>query len=189
MRLSLSKATRLVLVFGALLIALAVGRESFETLLADVYVQRSQAALPLGRYDEALLWLERAQRHTPANADIAREQGRLYERLYTFRRQPPGDAIGAYRQATILNPLDAEHFAELSRFYLRSGDLPAANQAIAEARERDPYNTRYLYTLGRIREAEGRLDEARAYYQQALVIHSPQVYIIDRLRLLRDAQP
>lgn len=179
--------TRVILLVGVSVIVSFTLYDAYSEFRATQSLYRAQDLAPLGRYDEALMWLDHASTHAARSAHIYLEQGRVYERLYVFRRQQRhlDAALNSYYQAIALNPLDAEAFAELGQVYLRADRLVAAEAAISKARLRDPYHTRYIYLLGRIREAEGRIDEAIAHYRQALAIHFPQVYISNRIKRLQ----
>jgi protein O-mannosyl-transferase len=78
-------------------------------------------------------------------------------------------AIAKLQQAVALHP-NAHTYSQLGREYGKSGNYPAALQALATAQRLDPAFVMTYYTLGNVHQAQGDLAQARQDYQKALGI-------------------
>ncbi|MCR4408480.1 MAG: tetratricopeptide repeat protein [Anaerolineae bacterium] len=83
----------------------------------------------------------------------------------------PDEYIAAYKRAIALNPQHASaHMLLGVAYYTRDKDVAMAETEIRRAIELSPQNKWAYYHLGEIYRQEGRMDEARAMYEQALEI-------------------
>ena len=81
----------------------------------------------------------------------------------------PDEYIAEYQRAIALNPKHASaHILLGVAYYTRDKDVTRAEAEIRQAIELSPENKWAYYYLGEIYRQEGRLDEARATYEQAL---------------------
>jgi tetratricopeptide (TPR) repeat protein len=82
-----------------------------DPLAVDPLLTQALVLQQLGRNEEALAVLKKAERLQPANYDVYSAQGKLL--LNVFGRKDA--AIAALKHALALNPLDAASAAELSQ--------------------------------------------------------------------------
>ncbi|MBC7251541.1 MAG: tetratricopeptide repeat protein [Anaerolineae bacterium] len=88
-----------------------------------------------------------------------------------WKKADPDEYIAEYQRAIELNPKHASaHILLGVAYYARDKDVAAAEAEIRQAIELSPQNKWTYYHLGEIYRQEGRTDEARAMYEQALEI-------------------
>lgn len=81
------------------------------------------------------------------------------------------DHTEALRQVNValeLSPADATYLTQKARALTGLGQYPEAHDALAQALELAEEPAEIYYQLGQVRQAEGKLEEAIAYYHQAL---------------------
>jgi tetratricopeptide (TPR) repeat protein len=79
-------------------------------------------------------------------------------------------AITAALQVSVPRENLAWLYFELGERYFQVGDLPEAEESYAAGIAADPHHYRSLAGLGKVRAAQGRLDEAIQLYQRSLAI-------------------
>lgn len=143
----------------------------------DRSLRQADTLVKQGAYDEALETLSRLS-VLPGSADVARAQGKALGLKGGLRRDEVAlsAAVTHLHRAARLNPIDARLQLDLAWAALRLGDSAAAERAVRAALERDPHNGYALYSLGRVQERQGLLEEAAASYRRALAARrDPQV--------------
>ncbi|QEG37112.1 tetratricopeptide repeat protein [Bythopirellula goksoeyrii] len=86
------------------------------------------------------------------------------------------------------NPHLADPRIELARMYEENNNLPQASAKLEEAITVDPYNSRALTALGRLRESSGDTQQALANYQRSLSLNHYQPAIEARVASLQATQ-
>ena len=104
---------------------------------ADEFAYRAALAYADGRTAEVETWMARALGVNPLFGRGYRIMGEQAERLYRF-----DDAVTFARKATTVDPEDPEGFAKLGVYLMRTGDEPAARQALEAAFKMDPFNSK-----------------------------------------------
>ncbi len=102
---------------GCMLAAMAV-----TVFAAQVIHQKATAATTLGYPDQALIFLRQAERLTPWDARIVRDEAAIYASQGRTR-----DAISAYERSLALNPYWVMDDIALARQYFKLGDVGEAN--------------------------------------------------------------
>ncbi len=135
----------------------------------DVSLLVARGALLVDRqqWDEALADLRRAVRLAPDAWRAWEELGSLY-----WRRGRPAEAADCYRRVSAARPT-ARGYLQLGRSLLLAGDLGGAKAALERSVAMDPACAETYRLLGGVADRYGRLEEASAYYQQALE-HTPE---------------
>jgi len=116
----------------------------------------------MGRYDAALVPLQRATVQAPKHANAWRELGSTA--LALGRNQ---QAIAALEQACKLDPDAVATWHTLGRACLSAGDLARAQDALSEALKRKPESAPILASLGAVKRKLGQVEQAMTAYQQA----------------------
>jgi len=149
--------------------ALAELNESLVQRPDDVSLLVARGALLRNRqqWDEALADLRRAVRLAPDDWRAWEELGSLY-----WRRGRPAEAADCYRRVSAARPT-AHGYLQLGRSLLLAGDLGGAKAALERSVGMDPGCAETYRLLGGVADRYGRLEEASAYYQQALE-HTPE---------------
>ncbi len=122
--------------------------------------------------------LERALALNPLNTDHYANLGRLY-RSWADYTSDPGQlaqrlemADGYYLQATQHSPNNAQMFDEWALVYLAKGEYDKALEKLNHSISLDSQFAYTYLVLGNLKSLEGKIDEASAAYEQALV-HDP----------------
>jgi TolB-like protein/Tfp pilus assembly protein PilF len=105
---------------------------------------------------------ERGLSLSPGSTDILT----WYARLFSVLGRLP-EAIAAARKATVLDPLSAESWVQLSNFYLGTGQLDLAEAAAKRALEISSEQGRAARNLGFAWLLAGRYADARAAFQRS----------------------
>lgn len=84
-----------------------------------------------------------------------------------------------------LNPGSPDACVEMARLLHENGDIPAAKGQLTEALARDPYNSRALTSLGRIRDEAGEYAQALEDYRRSLAVNHLQPQVRDRVATLQ----
>lgn len=95
-------------------------------------------------------------------------QAHLNESTRRDRQAHTAAAMEALEAATRAAPFDARLDYALAWLHLEADDLIEAERAFLGALDKDPVNAEYRYGLGRLREAQGRVDLAIGQYESAL---------------------
>lgn len=180
----------------SLVLAFALAWLTLGTWLASLEyrVERSRhrldGRLAQGFIDRSIADLEALRIARAGSAALTRDLGRSYRLRGLYRQSEEDRRVGTALLATAsrLNPLDAETHMELGWALLQDGELRSAEASMAAAAERDPYNVTYLYSLGRLRETQGRVQDAIDLYRQAQAIKRDPIVAV-RLRLLLPPSP
>jgi tetratricopeptide (TPR) repeat protein len=144
---------------------------AYTPYMSHVHLQRAQEHYAWARLERAEAELLRALQQTPGNPVLHAELGRVRLGMTRWRDDTTGDrAVAAYRQAAALNPLDGERWLDLGLALTRLEQFDDADEALRRALARDPSNAAFHLAVGRLREQQGLLHEARANYEQALAI-------------------
>ena len=106
--------------------------------------------------------LERALALSPGSVDVRIAYAWLLAALGN-----PQEAIPVMRKATILDPLSAASWMEISSFYLGTGDLDEATAAAQRALELSPEHGRAARNLGFAFLLANRFPEARAAFERS----------------------
>jgi tetratricopeptide (TPR) repeat protein len=160
----------------------------------DATALRIELYLAHGRLEEAQSLLEKASR---GGRPLARLRGRA-----ALLRRDPAAAIGHFREALSDLPCDRVALSELGKALLLSGDRPAAEAYMAQARKLDDVyklinrvsrpdreNDRGdLTRLGNACEAAGLSEEARGWYELAIGQEPFDAVAQQGLRRLHDAE-
>ena len=157
-----------------------------------------------GRYEEALVHLERAKELMPDAADPYVTAGECYirfgkpaeaiESLTTAKEMKPDDggiilrlgmayelarmpaqAFEAYSEAVEKDPASYEARNNLGNMYLGQGDIERAREQFEEAQRISQGKPHAVYNLGLTYAREGKHEEAIGHYRRALAI-SPTFY-------------
>ncbi|MCK6444785.1 MAG: glycosyltransferase family 39 protein [Planctomycetes bacterium] len=134
--------------------------------------------LVVGNAELAAGRVARALEHFTAALDID-PQNWIARRQFAFALRANGDVLGAtreYQSVLAAHPDDAQALGDLADLELGRGDRAAAETYALELLRRAPHDSRADYTLGRIRYAERRLDEALGHFERALE-KDPQSFI------------
>lgn len=112
-----------------------------------------------------------ARRRLPVDSRVLRAlaQAHLNEATKGDREAHYLAAIDALEAASLVAPLDARLDYSLAWLYLVREDEAAAEQAFIEALAKNPFSAEYRYGLGRLRELQGRIEEATELYELVLV--------------------
>lgn len=94
-----------------------------------------------------------------------------------------GQAVAVMRKAAIYHPDDREVLADLGKALAASGNFVEALDTIDRAQRPDNPDWQLLSTKGGILDSLNRHDEARALYQQALVLAPGEPQILNNLAL------
>jgi tetratricopeptide (TPR) repeat protein len=90
------------------------------------------------------------------------------------------DAYWWAREATLQSPDFTSAYNTLGVVYLRHGDLPQAQQALAHVMQREPANTRAMMNLALVYRSQQRIGEAEALAQRAAQIEpTPPFHYFD----------
>jgi tetratricopeptide (TPR) repeat protein len=148
---------------------------SWETLWEDVVakspedplaqMQRATLLALDGRYAEALTAVDESIRIDPR---AARPRGLRGAVLTALER--PEEALRAFREAQRLAPRDPQYRARAAETLVALGRLDEAAHELEAALELRA-DEDWVHRLGRIRQQQGRTDEAIALYQQAAAMN------------------
>ena len=221
MRDSVPRGTLLTWVTALLAVGAAVGllsrdtalpeaetRDGARSALADVRLEAQlrpndahvqlvlgRTLMRLGRFDEALPALERAERLAPGNEDawnatgwVLNQQRRFDDAVPHLReavRLAPNyghahhnlgwalahigrmpEAEVAYRNAVRLKPDDAGAAYEFSMVLYERGEVPAALAQAVRAAQLDPGKVRYHYAAAWLLRSQARFAEAKAEFER-----------------------
>ncbi|UCH26295.1 MAG: hypothetical protein JSV66_01210 [Trueperaceae bacterium] len=160
---------RVVVLLFTLLLASVLAIRTIRSYSSHLLAQQAETDIGWGRLEQARSHLERAVSLTsldPARrVELARVEGALARwRDSEAARERQLVELAA---ATRLNPLDGELWAGYGAALTRAERYEAADDALGEALERDPRNAYYWGLIGRLREAEGRFEEALSAYRTA----------------------
>ena len=95
---------------------------------------------------------------------------------FDFRKRSD-DAQEAFDRAQSLDPVSAFHHNGEAMSLVLEGRWDAADALLAKVRSLNPELPLYWYTLGMLREKQGRLDEAIAAWEQALELSDSRFLI------------
>ncbi len=101
----------------------------------------------------------------PGRADLRRTLGLLY-----LANGGPEEAIAAFRQATLLDPSDAQSWCFLGVAEQETGNINAAATALAQARRIAPEHAPLYWRPGFWLLDEGRVAEALSLFDQAAAL-------------------
>ena len=111
-----------------------------------------------------------------------------YNLCIILSERKPDEAIGWCRKASEANPSNARYAYSLAFYERKKGDTEAAIGTLKNLIARNPDYPDAYVLLGEIYERQGRVNEARTVYQQALwnpdIPAQGRTYIEQRLRAL-----
>lgn len=116
---------------------------------------------------ERLVW---ARENLPVDVRVLRTIARLHvaEASGTDRDANLSSALEALKSASRAAPLDASLHYSLGWLYFTKPDERAAELSFVRALSLDALNAEHMYGLGRLRESQQRIEEAKALYSAAL---------------------
>ena len=133
--------------------------------LAPVQVTLALVARGRGRYEEALVYAQRAVELDATSSDAYRELARAYDAL-----NRGADAEATYRKATDARPDDWLAYNALGSFLLAKGRFPDAEAAYRRVIDLTPDNTRGYNNLGATYFRMGRGGDAAAMWERSVSI-------------------
>ena len=137
----------------------------------------------LGRHENALAWLDRAELQQPASADLQVNRGEV---LRALARWPQAEA--ALRRALELTPGNAEALNNLGLVLQAAGRHGEAQEALAQALALKPDHPEALNNLGTLHQELRRPTEAEACYRGVLTAQPKHVNALNNLgTLLKEA--
>jgi tetratricopeptide (TPR) repeat protein len=113
----------------------------------------------------ALVQLERARRDLPQDVELAAMTGRALLLL-----DDPAGAVAAFETAARLGAVDPWVRNEWGNALARLGRYREAEAQLRAVLESDGSNAQALYQLGLTLEVQGRRDEAKRLYEQAMAL-------------------
>jgi serine/threonine-protein kinase len=131
--------------------------------LAPVHVTLAMVARGRGRYEESLVYAQRAVELDPASGDGYRELARAFDAL-----NRPADAEATYRKALAARPDDWMAYNALGTFLLSKGRLADAESAYRRVMDLTPDNTRAYNNLGATYFKMGRRADAAAMWERSV---------------------
>ena len=137
----------------------------FGDRLAPVHVTIALIARGRGRYEEALVYAQRAVELDATNSDAYRELARTYDAL-----NRGADAEATYRKATEARPDDWLAYNALGSFLLTKGRVADAEAAFRRVVALTPDNTRAYNNLGVTYFRMGRGADAAAMWERSSAI-------------------
>ena len=136
-----------------------------DSRLAPVHVTLALIARGRGRYEEAMVYAQRAAELDPTSSDAYRELARAYDAM-----NRPADAEATYRKATDARPDDWLAYNALGSFLLSKGRATDAAAAYRRMMELTPDNTRAYNNLGAAYFRMGRGADAAAMWEHSVSI-------------------
>ena len=127
----------------------------------------------MGRFDEAVLLLNRAQAADSSSHRICQLLGACLMQTGDER-----SAAGYFEAATQLRPDDAEAWANLSVALRAVGDDSRASECANRAAELRPESATALNALAKAQFEQGRMSEALANYQRGMSLATPPLDVI-----------
>jgi len=115
-----------------------------------------QAALPRGRFDDAIALFEKELATNPGNAMAYYRLGDAYTRQLEWDK-----ALGALQRSVWLNPYFSGPYILMGKVYQAKGDRAAAEGMLRRAIGYDPNNKTAHYILGQVLQQLGRTEEAK----------------------------
>ena len=119
------------------------------------YTQRASQSLTVGRVDEAIADIERAQKLDPKNSDALSLQS-----IIAVTQNEKGKALDLGQKAVAADPKSATARIALSYAQQAQFDLPGALRSLEEAVKMEPGNALAWARLAELRQSFGELDES-----------------------------
>ena len=133
---------------------------------ADIYINLGTALAMQRKYDEALVFLEKARKLNPKFADIYANIGSLYLMQGKWR-----EALEELGQAAVLNPKDARIQGGLAQCFHELGRLDKAIEHYQAALKLNPSMLEARFNLGMALEEAGNISGAIHHYEAALQLN------------------
>ena len=130
---------------------------------AEAALMLAQVRQQLGDLDEALQWMQEAERLEPFNPNIFHALGVVH-----IARKELEDAGRAFQQALDINPSHASSHNGLAFIELAQGRFEAAEHAVDQVLSDEPENAQALTYKGIAVLERGAPEEAMVYLQEAL---------------------
>jgi tetratricopeptide (TPR) repeat protein/opacity protein-like surface antigen len=119
------------------------------------YTQRASQSLTVGRVDEAIADIERAQKLDPKNSDALSLQS-----IIAVTQNEKGKALDLGQKAVAADPKSATARIALSYAQQAQFDLPGALRSLEEAVKMEPGNALAWARLAELRQSFGELDKS-----------------------------
>jgi tetratricopeptide (TPR) repeat protein len=130
-----------------------------------IYVRRGRTYLKAQEYSRAIAPLSQAVRLDSQSA----EAQDLLGLVYAFRLEP-GKAIEHIDKAIAIKPENGTYYMHLGKAYMLKTDYVGATAAYERAIELGLKKGKPHYDLGIIAEREGRLEDARSRFREAIKV-------------------
>lgn len=121
------------------------------------------ASRQLGRYPEALTYLQQAADEEPGSADVQYELGTLYRQLDQYER-----AIKHLAEAIQLRPDFVDAYNQLGIAYYDQGKYEEALTIFRATTQLEPTNAHHYYNLATVQKILRDYEEARIAFEKAL---------------------
>jgi predicted O-linked N-acetylglucosamine transferase (SPINDLY family) len=129
----------------------------------------------LGRYEEALRWLEEASKLDRNTLAPLVNRGNV---LLDLRRGP--QAVEVFSRLVRLAPKNGEYRLQLGKAYIHAGQPEQAERELRRARELAPDDLWTWIVLSNFLEQANRVDEAREVFTTALARHGPIRFLAEQ---------
>ena len=139
---------------------------------ADALYQLAKALARLGKPDEAIVGLKKAVELAPDRAEIGLELARTYEIASNDT-----EAETLYGKLVAAPDPSIEIRARAGRFFARRGDLKRASEQSVKILAVDPQHPAGLYLRGEGLLGEGKYDDARKLFGQAVTADRDPQYL------------
>lgn len=145
--------------------------------------RQAQRAVPNGRILESIRLYRQALQADPHLVEAWVNLMKLHMQL-----KEPNEVEADYLQAVALQPSRVDINQEYAAYKLKTSEVDAAERVLQNAVKYAPMNPEALYSLGVLREGQGRYDEAKTLFKQVLAL-SPKLamahYHLARLQARR----
>jgi tetratricopeptide (TPR) repeat protein len=168
--------------------ALAAPLTQGEGARADACALLGDVRLRQKRVKEAIDLLDRAGKIDPKNPEYQSRLGaaisqRIGEVNFMQQAVLAGRMCAAFKRSVEIDPSHVPGYLGLSRYYqnapaIAGGSMEKAIAFAEEARKRDAFSG--TLELGFIAERQGRLDQALAYFGEALRLHPEQAWLQEK---------
>jgi tetratricopeptide (TPR) repeat protein len=126
--------------------------------------------LRMGKLEEAVARYDAVIERVPDHVEAHANAGAALAQLGKLEAARPH-----FERAVALSPKNAELWINLARVLGNLGDLPAAERAAKEALHVRPSSTRAQILAGFLVAKQGRTEEARQLYLEAMLMASPEM--------------
>ena len=138
---------------------------SYNANVPKSHVLRGRILLEMGRLEESLDALARAEALDPENVDAPYYQGIIYERYGQGE-----EALAKYQRSGEIDPQDAQYAIAASEVLIDLGRYDEAEQYLADRSAAFQHNAGVRQTLGSIAMIKGDADLAVQFYEEASLL-------------------